>query len=152
MKRYLSMAIAVGVMAFTAPGAALAQGAGEGGDAAKGKRVFNRCKACHMVGEKARNKIGPVLTGVVGRKAGEYEKYRYSKLNQTAGEAGLVWTKDNLFDYLVDPTKYLKAYIEENGDKAKAKGRSKMIYKLNKEQDRKDVIAYLDTFSEPKTN
>lgn len=139
-------ALVVGAAVIAAPQVAFAAG-----DADKGKRVFNRCKACHVV-NKEQNRVGPYLKGVVGRKAGVADGYKYSKLNQAAGAAGLVWTEENLMDYLVDPTKYLKAYIKENGDAAQAKGRSKMIYKLRKEDDRADVIAYLKTFSEAATN
>ncbi len=123
------------------------------GDAAKGEKVFKKCTACHMVGEKAKNRVGPVLTGVIGRKAGTAEGYKYSKLNAAAGEAGLEWTEENLIAYLPDPSAFLKTYLKENGAEDKAKGRSKMVYKLKKESERKDVVAYLKTFSkEPATN
>jgi len=123
------------------------------GDPAKGEKVFRKCTACHMVGEKAKNRVGPVLTGVVGRKAGTAEGYKYSKLNQAAGEAGLEWTEENLIAYLPDPSGFLKKYLKENDAADKAKGRSKMVYKLKKEDERKDVVAYLKTFSkEPATN
>ncbi|MEL6299940.1 MAG: c-type cytochrome [Pseudomonadota bacterium] len=128
-------------------GAAMAQ---SGGDAKKGERVFKKCTACHMVGDKAKNRVGPVLNGIVGRAAGTAEGYRYSKLNLAAGEAGLVWTAENIIAYLPDPSAYLKTFLKENGAADKAKGRSKMVYKLKKEDERKDVVAYLETFSEPK--
>jgi len=124
--------------------AGIAGAAQAAGDADKGEKVFNRCRACHAVGDNARNKIGPVLNGVVGNKSGQVEKYRYSRLAKAAAEAGLTWTEDNLMAYLEDPTKFLKAYVESNG--GKARGRSKMAYKLGNEGQRADVIAYLATF------
>ncbi|MEL6505281.1 MAG: c-type cytochrome, partial [Pseudomonadota bacterium] len=113
-----------------------------GGDAEKGKKVFNKCKSCHMVGEGAKNKVGPVLTGIIGRQAGSYPDMRYGKSLVEAGEKGLVWTEEEMFAYLKDPKKYLRAYLDDK------KARSKMAYKLRKEDDRRDVIAYLKTFAE----
>ncbi len=122
------------------------------GDAKKGERVFRRCVTCHAVGDNARNKVGPVQNDLIGRSAGTVEGYKYSKLNAAAGEAGLKWTEENLFAYLPDPTKFLKTWLTENGAKDQAKGRSKMVFKLRKADDRADVIAYLKTFSKPATN
>jgi cytochrome c len=147
MKSFVKLAL-VGVALAAAPAAALAEG-----DAAKGEKIFNRCKTCHMVGDNAKNRVGPQLNGIVGRKAGTAEKYKYSKLNLAAGEAGLVWTEENLMAYLPNATNFLKDYLKENGAEDKAKGRSKMVFALKNEQDRMDVIAYLKTFSkEPATN
>lgn len=117
------------------------------GDAAKGEKVFKKCKACHRVGDKAKNAVGPILNGVIGRPAGTAEKFKYSKLNRAAGEAGLVWNEETIFEYLPNPKKFLRDFLEEKGMKDKAKGSTKMTFKLSKESDRKDVIAYLKTFS-----
>ena len=111
------------------------------GDAAKGENVFKRCMACHMVGDGAKNKVGPVLNAVFGRTAGTFEEYKYGKDLVAAGEAGLVWNKEEMFEYLADPRKYLRAKLDNK------KAKSKMSFKLKKEQDRKDVITYLMTFS-----
>ena len=142
----LAKAVVVGAALFFAPTAAFAEG-----DAANGEKVFRKCKTCHVVDDE-KNRVGPYLKGVIGRTAGTATKYKYSNLNAAAGEAGLVWTEENLLEYLVDPSKFLVAYLKENGAEDKAKGRSKMVFKLRKEDERKDVIAYLKTFSEPKTN
>ncbi|MEO0617960.1 MAG: c-type cytochrome [Pseudomonadota bacterium] len=115
------------------------------GDAKKGEKVFRKCKACHMVGEKAKNRVGPILTGVVGRKAGAAEGYKYSKTNALAGEEGLVWTEENIAAYLPGPQKFLEKFLKEKGKKAP--GRTKMVYKLKKEKEVADVVAYLATFS-----
>lgn len=117
----------------------------EAGDPAKGEKVYKKCRACHMVGDNAKNRVGPALNGVIGRKAGTGEKYKYSKLMVAAGEAGLEWTEEELAKYVADPTNYLKAYLKEKGKEDQAKGRGKMSYKLRKDQ--ADIAAYLKTFS-----
>src|SRR5262245_23032201 len=55
-------------------------------DVAKGEIVFKKCMICHRIGEGAKNLVGPVLNGVVGRQAGTYEGYSYSALNKASGE------------------------------------------------------------------
>ncbi len=96
------------------------------GDAANGQRVFAQCRSCHAV-QEGRNLVGPSLYGVVGRMAGTVEGFRYSNANK---ESGVVWTEQNLFEYLENP----RAYIP---------GTTMAFPGLRKEQDRADVIAYL---------
>jgi len=118
------------------------------GDAAKGKKVFKKCQACHKIGDKAKNGVGPVLTGIIGRKAGTAAKFKYSKLMKGASEAGLVWDEAMLDKYLDKKgvNKTLKNFIKEKG--GKPKGRGKMAFPgLKKPKDRANVIAYLKTFS-----
>lgn len=110
------------------------------GDPAAGEKLFKKCSACHQIGEDAKNKVGPVLTSVVGRPAGSFEGYKYGASMLAAGASGLVWEPDNIFNYLADPRAFLRSYL--NDPKAKAK----MSFKLSDEQDRADVIAYLATF------
>jgi len=99
------------------------------GDAAKGKRVFNKCKACH-VADKEKNRVGPHLVGLFGRTAGTVEKFKYSKAMKTKGEEGLVWTEETLTDYLKAPRKYVKG--------------TKMAFAgLKKQKDIDNLIAYL---------
>ena len=112
------------------------------GDAANGEKIFKKCISCHMVGPEAANKVGPVLNDLIGRTAGTFEGYKYGKSIVAAGEAGLVWTDDEIFEYLANPKKYLRAKLEDK------KAKSKMSFRLKKEGDRKDVIAYLKTFSD----
>lgn len=100
------------------------------GDAAAGEDVFKKCKACHDVGEGAKNKVGPQLNGIIGRKSGTVEGFSYSDANKAAGEKGLVWTEEELMKYLENPRTYMP------GNKMAFAG-------LKDEQDRKDVIAYL---------
>ncbi len=106
------------------PGYARAQ------DAAAGERVFAQCRACHQVGETARNVVGPVLNGLFGRKAGTVEGYAYSPANKNSG---LTWDEATFRDYIKDP-------------RAKIPG-TKMIYAgLKDEQRISDLIAYLRQF------
>lgn len=113
----------------------------DGGDAANGEKIFKKCSSCHMVGEGAKNKVGPILTGVMGRAAGSVEDYKYGASLLAAGEAGLVWTPEEMSEYLIDPKKYLRTKLDDK------KAKSKMAFKLKKEDERADVIAYLKTFS-----
>ncbi len=103
------------------------------GDVAKGKKIFRKCKACHAVGKTAKNKVGPVLNGVVGRKAGEFKGYKYSKALKSAAEKGLTWDAASLDKFLIKPKKFLP--------------KTKMSFAgLKKAGQRADLIAYLATF------
>ena len=73
------------------------------GDAAAGQRVFNQCRACHIVDNNGRNGVGPNLHGVVGRRAAAIEGFRYSANMKELGEAGHSWTEENLRAYLTNP-------------------------------------------------
>ena len=104
------------------------------GDAAKGKKVFNKCKACHFA-DKKKNKVGPYLLGVVGRKVASVEGFKYSKaMQEKAAELG-TWTEENLDKYLENPKKFVP------GNKMAFAG-------LKKAEDRANVIAYLKTLTE----
>jgi len=116
-------------------------------DAAAGETVFKKCMTCHRIGEGAKNAVGPVQNGIIGRKAGTVEGFAYSPLNKAAGEAGLVWNEETIFAYLPDPNAFLINFLKEKGKPELAKGSTKMAFKLSSEQERKDVIAYLKKFS-----
>lgn len=103
------------------------------GDAAKGEKVFKKCKACHAVGEGAKNKVGPHLNGIIGNAAALNPDFKYSKVMIGAGEEGLVWDTENLTGYLTSPKKFMK------GNKMSFAG-------LKKEADIENVLAYLATF------
>jgi cytochrome c len=99
-------------------------------DAALGEKVFAKCRACHQIGEDAKNAVGPVLNGIVGRKAGTYAGYNYSDANKNSG---LTWDVATLKDYLKNP-------------RVKVPG-TKMIFPgLPKDDDIDNVIAYLKQF------
>ena len=121
--------------------AVLAMGLGAGsalaaGDAANGEKVFKKCKTCHAL-EPGKNKVGPSLAGIFGRKAAEIDGYKYSGDLVAAGEKGLVWDDATMDEYLTDPKAFLRAYLGDDS----AKGKMKL--KLSKEAQRADVIAYL---------
>lgn len=111
-------------------------------NAADGEKLFKRCVACHTL-EEGKNKVGPSLAGIVGRTAGTAPGYKYSTINRSAGEAGLTWSEDNIVVYLADPSAFLADWLKENGAADKAKGRSKMSFKMPKEEDRKAVTEFL---------
>lgn len=103
------------------------------GNAEEGAEVFKKCRACHDVGPDAKNKVGPLLNGIIGRKAGTIDGFAYSDANKAAGAGGLVWSEDVLFKYLENPLTFMKG--------------TKMAFAgLKDPQDRKDVIAYLKKF------
>lgn len=113
----------------------------EDGDAAAGEKVFKKCMACHKVGDKAKNGVGPVLNGVFGRTAGTFEGYKYGKDIVAAGEKGLVWDEEQIFAYIENPKEFLREYLDNK------KAKAKMTFRLKDEEDRRNVIAYLKTFS-----
>lgn len=69
-------------------------------DVAAGKTSFNKCLACHAIGEGAKNKVGPVLNGLDGRKSGTVEGYNYSDANKNSG---ITWNKEVFLEYIKDP-------------------------------------------------
>ena len=95
-------------------------------DLGKGKRVFHKCKSCHVANKK-KNRVGPHLVGLFGRKAGTIDEYKYSKAMKAAG---IIWDEKTLDKYLTSPKKYVKG--------------TKMAFAgLKKKMDRANVIAYL---------
>lgn len=113
------------------------------GDAEEGEKTFKKCKACHKIGEGAKNGTGPLLNNVVGRVAGTVDGFKYSPSLVAAGEAGLIWSEETIAAYIEDPKGYLQTYLDD------AAAKSKMTFKLKKESDRADVAAYVATFSDP---
>jgi cytochrome c len=104
------------------------------GNAQEGAEVFKKCRACHDVGPEAKNKVGPLLNGIIDRPAGSIAGYNYSDANKQAGAKGLVWTEDVMFKYLEAPLAFMPG--------------TKMAFAgLKDPQDRKDVIAYLKSFA-----
>ena len=116
-------------------------------DAAAGEKVFKKCMTCHRIGPGAKNAIGPEQNGLIGRTAGTVEGFKYSDLNKNSGANGLVWNEDTIFQYLPDPNAFLFKFLKDKGKPELAKGSTKMSFKLASEKERKDVIAYLKTFS-----
>ncbi len=117
--KFLSLAICTLIWLAAAPASAA-------GDAKAGKKVFNKCKACHAL-QAGKKKIGPSLHGIMGRAAASVEGFKYSKAMKSSG---VVWTEENLDAYLAKPKKFMPG--------------NKMVFVgLKKEKQRADVIAYL---------
>lgn len=100
---------------------------------AAGKKAFKKCKACHQIGDGAKNKTGPALNGVVNGAAGAVEGFKYSKSMRAAATGGLIWNEDELAAFLKKPRKYMK------GTKMSFSG-------FRKDKDIEAVIAYLKSF------
>lgn len=110
----------------------LASGAAQAGDVEKGKKVFKKCSACHLV-DKEKHKTGPHLVNLFGREAGSLESYK--KYSKAIKASGIIWDEETLDGFLTKPKAYLKG--------------TRMAYAgLKKEADRANVIAYLKTFSQ----
>ncbi len=69
-------------------------------DISAGKTSFNKCMACHSIGENAKNKVGPELNGLNGRKSGTVEGYSYSDANKNSG---ITWNEAEFKDYIKSP-------------------------------------------------
>ncbi|GAB1380735.1 c-type cytochrome [Pararhodobacter aggregans] len=97
---------------------------------AQGEGLWRQCRACHQVGDSARNGTGPILNGVVGRHAAAVDGFRYSPPMQEAGANGLIWTAEELDQFLADPRAYMR------GTRMSFRG-------LRDAGDRAAIIAYL---------
>lgn len=122
------IALAVAIAAVATP--ALAEG-----DAVAGKTVFKKCMACHSA-DKEQNRVGPHQVGIVGRKAGAVEGFKYSDAMIAKGAEGLIWDEANLSAYMKDP----KGFVPGN----------KMAFSgLKDDKQIADVIAYLKADPKP---
>jgi cytochrome c len=103
------------VVILAATGSASAQ------DLAAGENSFKKCLPCHSVGADAKNKVGPVLNGLEGRKSGSIEGYSYTDANKNSG---ITWNEDTFKEYITDPrakipgTKMVFAGIKSENEKA----------------------------------
>ncbi|RUS59638.1 cytochrome C [Pseudorhodobacter sp. E13] len=125
---------------LTAPGL-VGPGAAETlGDAAKGADIFGKeCKQCHMVGPDAKNRIGPSLNGIYGRRAGSMDGFKYSKSMARMGADGLDWTIERLDAYIENP----KALV--SGTRMNYRG-------LTDPTQRHDLMAFLRDYSDSPQN
>lgn len=86
------------VIAALGTGSALAQ------DLENGAEVFKKCRACHQIGEGAKNAVGPVLNGLFGRKSGTVEGFTYSDANKNSG---VTWSEAEFAKYIADPRAFM---------------------------------------------
>jgi cytochrome c len=120
----LTLSLLVVTASFAAASSARAQ------DAAAGENSFKKCLACHSIGDGAKNKVGPVLNGLDGRKSGSIEGFNYSDANKNSG---ITWNKDLFLEYITDP-------------KAKIPGTKMVFAGIKNEKERNDLWAYISQF------
>tara|TARA_Y100001970_G_scaffold120561_1_gene149439 strand:- start:625 stop:1155 length:531 start_codon:yes stop_codon:yes gene_type:complete len=97
-----------------------------------GQKVFKKCSACHVVAKDGKNKIGPVLYGVLGRQSAAISDYKYSKALVAHGKK---WSYSEMNAYLLKPQAHIKG--------------TKMAFAgLKSEKDRASVILYMNSFSD----
>jgi len=120
----LKKLLVAGVLIATSSVSGVAQ------DAQRGKTVFNVCLVCHAVGPGAQNKIGPVLNGLDGRKAGTVANFDYSDANKNSG---IVWNEATFEDYIKNPA-------------AKVPDTKMAFPGIKNEQQAKDLWAYITQF------
>jgi cytochrome c len=99
-------------------------------DVAAGKSSFNKCLPCHAIGEGAKNKVGPELNGIDGRKSGSAPDYSYSDANKNSG---ITWSKETFLEYIKDP-------------KAKIPGTKMTFAGIKSETEAANLWAYLASF------
>jgi cytochrome c len=109
---------------------AASAGTGLAQDVAKGENSFKKCLPCHSIGDDAQNKIGPVLNGIDGRKAGTYADFNYSDANKNSG---ITWNEANFKEYIKDP-------------KAKIPGTKMVFAGIKKDDEINDLWAYISQF------
>ena len=100
-------------------------------DSAAGEKVFVKCKACHQIGENARNGVGPNLNGLIGRHSSSVEGYSYSDANKNSG---LTWDEATFRDYIKNP-------------RAKIPGTKMVFVGIQNDTEIDNLIAYLKEFS-----
>ena len=124
MKNIVLRSLALIVLSSATASAALAQ------DVAAGKSSFAKCLACHAIGEGAKNKVGPELNGLDGRKSGTAEGYSYTDANKNSG---ITWNEAQFKEYIKDP-------------KAKIPGTKMAFAGIKKETEVNDLWAYVSQY------
>jgi cytochrome c len=99
-------------------------------DVAAGEQSFKKCLPCHSVGEGAKNKVGPELNGLDGRKAGTAEGFNYTEANKNSG---LTWNESTFKEYIKDP-------------RAKIPGTKMVFAGIKNEEEVNNLWAYLKQF------
>jgi cytochrome c len=124
MKEFDMKAWAIAAVMMAAAGNASAQ------DLAAGENSFKKCLPCHSVGADAKNKVGPVLNGLEGRKSGTHESYNYTDANKNSG---ITWDETTFKEYITNP-------------RAKIPGTKMVFAGINSENERANLWAYLKQF------
>ena len=96
----------------------------------RGKHVFRKCLLCHVLDPKVSDQIAPPLHNVIGRRAAIVKGFTYSEIMKYAGSRGFKWTKEALFYFLDKPEDFMPGTY--------------MAFAGLEEQERRDVIAYLE--------
>jgi cytochrome c len=99
-------------------------------DLAAGENSFKKCLPCHSVGPDAKNKVGPVLNGLDGRKSGTVEGYNYTDANKNSG---ITWSEETFKEYISNP-------------RAKIPGTKMVFAGISNENERGNLWAYLKQF------
>ena len=99
-------------------------------DLAAGEQSFRKCSPCHAVGEDAKNKVGPALNGLDGRKSGTIGDYSYSEANK---KAEITWSEASFKDYIQNPM-------------AKVPGTKMAFAGIKNDKEIGDLWAYLKQF------
>jgi cytochrome c len=120
----MTKTVIAGLLLIAATGTSSAQ------DLAAGEQSFKKCLPCHSVGDDARNKVGPVLNGLEGRKSGTIEGFSYSDANKAAA---ITWNEESFLDYIKDP-------------RAKIPGTKMVFAGIKNEKEARDLWAYLKQF------
>jgi cytochrome c len=107
-----------------------AASAAQAQDVAAGETSFHKCMPCHSVGEGAKNKVGPELNGLDGRKTGSAPDYSYSDANKNSG---ITWNKEQFLEYIKDP-------------KAKIPGTKMAFAGIKNETEATNLWTYLSQF------
>ena len=124
------MTVARSILIAGAAALALTSVARAAGDAAAGEQSFKKCLACHAIGAGAKNKVGPQLNGLEGRKAGTAADYNYSDANKNSG---ITWNEENFEKYITDPRAMIAG--------------TKMIFPgIKSDKERDNLWAYLKQF------
>jgi cytochrome c len=99
-------------------------------DVAAGEVSFRKCLPCHAVGEAAKNKVGPLLNGLEGRKSGTIEGFSYTDANK---QSEITWGEASFKEYIRDP-------------RAKIPGTKMVFAGIKNEKEVADLWAYLKQF------
>ena len=121
MRRFLIAGLAIAASA----------GATQAQDLSAGETSFRKCAPCHSIGEDAANKVGPILNGLDGRKAGVVEGFNYSDANKSSG---ITWNEASFEEYIKDP-------------RAKVPGTKMVFAGIKNDKELKDLWGYLKQFA-----